>query len=161
MSFFLHVFHLPLFVYAAFFLFFPDWPSLTLLCFLSSFRWFFLPVTCAVDLAVQGCKYHRRIHHSRPSRPSACPSSHTKCWCKPFSRWGVCCMNGALLIFIISSFLIHFFVPNREKQSNYVFLKKKMTKTADLKLLTVKNTNWVLNLSSLCKKRKKKLYQIV
>lgn len=32
--------------------------SLTLLCFLSSFHSFFLPMAWPVDLAVQGCKYH-------------------------------------------------------------------------------------------------------
>lgn len=35
--------------------------------FLSFLYLFFLPVAWAVDLAVQGCKYHCRLLHSRPS----------------------------------------------------------------------------------------------
>lgn len=45
---------------------FSDWHSLTLLCFLSFFHSFFLPVAWAVDLAVQGCKYHCGLVHKCP-----------------------------------------------------------------------------------------------
>lgn len=37
------------------------------LCFLSFFHSFFLPVPWAIDLAVQGCKYHCGFFHSCPS----------------------------------------------------------------------------------------------
>lgn len=47
--------------------FIPFFLSFFLYSFLSFFHPFFLPVAWAVDLAVQGCKYHCVFFHSCPS----------------------------------------------------------------------------------------------
>lgn len=58
------------------------WRFIWRLCFLSSFHLFFLPTAWAVDLAVQGCKYHWTL--SAPFSPFML---------HPFSCWGICCMK--------------------------------------------------------------------
>lgn len=60
---------------------FSDWHTLTLLCLLSFFfHSFFLPVAWAIDLAVQGCKYHCGFFHSCPS------TSYTYSLLRPFTQ---------------------------------------------------------------------------
>lgn len=71
--------------------------------FLSFFHSFFLPVAWAIDLAVQGCKYHcgffsfapLNFYTCSPTHPSIHSSLHAsshRCM-YIFSCWGLCCMK--------------------------------------------------------------------
>lgn len=68
------------------------------------FHSFFLPVTWAIDLAVQGCKYHCGFFHSCPwtfTPIHLYNHSYTRHYCTGiesrcpyiFSCWGFCCMK--------------------------------------------------------------------